>query len=383
MTSPTGHPPEPAPWHILEVTAVPSVDHPDAWTYHGMAAVERALEIANLGYDDLARPVQQIVSGMLHQEYTDKRRFVAVLDRPDGSAPTAGDVVGFAFAAMTREHNTHTADLYVGVHPDHRRRGIGTALADRVEQAAADAGRTTFFGWSLSPREAAEDEDALVPATGVGRLPADAAGVRFAFGRGYTLEQVERMSRLDLPADPDRLAAFEAEARATAGDDYRVHTWEGVPEEWHEGYARLMTKMSTDVPQGELDFGEETWDAERVRVYLAERAASGQRLLTSLVEHVPSGEAAGGTSFLLQDGKPAYVFQEETIVLRSHRGHRLGMLVKAVNLRELAARYPQTERVHTFNAEENAHMLGINVALGFRPSGAEAALQKRLPTPPK
>jgi hypothetical protein len=54
-----------------------------------------------------------------------------------------------------------------------------------------------------------------------------------------------------------------------------------------------------------------------------------------------------------------------------------------VNLRELAARYPQTERVHTFNAEENAHMLGINVALGFRPSGAEATLQKRLPTPPK
>lgn len=378
MTSSTGRPPEPTPWHVLEVPAVPSAEHPDAWPYHGMSAVERAAETANLGHDDLARPVEQLVSGMLHQEYTRKRRFVAVLDRPDGGAPTADDVVGFGLLALPLTENTHTADVYVGVHPDHRRRGIGTALADRAEQVGTDAGRTTLFSWSLSPREAAADEDALVPATGAGRLPTDVAGVRFALGRGYGVEQVERMSRLDLPVDPGKLAAFEAEARAKAGDDYRTHTWEGIPEEWYAAYGQLMTRMSTDVPQGALDFGEETWDAERVRVYLAERAASGQRLLTTLVEHVPSGEVAGGTSFLLQDGKPAFVFQEETIALRSHRGHRLGMLVKAVNLRELAARYPQTERVHTFNAEENAHMLGINVALGFRPSGAEAALQKRL-----
>lgn len=377
MTSQTGSTSS-APWRILELAPVPSVDHPDAWAYHGMAAVDRAVETANLGHDDLARPVRQIVSGMLHQEYTRKQRFVAVLDRPDGTAPTADDVVGCAFLAMTLKENTHTADIYVGVHPDHQRQGIGTALAARAEEVAADAGRTTFFGWSLAPREAADDEEALVPATGAGRIPADTPGVRFALRRGYTIEQVERMSRLDLPVDPDRLAAFEAEARAKAGDDYRTHTWEDLPEEWYEGYAQLMTRMSTDVPQGALDFGEEAWDAERVRAFLQDRADSGHRLLTTLVEHVPSGEIVAGTSFMLQDGKPAFVFQEETIVLEAHRGHRLGMLVKAVNLRELAARYPQTERVHTFNAEENAHMLAINVALGFRPSGAQAEMQKLL-----
>ncbi|WP_423462916.1 GNAT family N-acetyltransferase [Promicromonospora sp. MS192] len=378
MTTPAGHAPEQTPWHVTEVPPVPSAEHPDAWPYHGMTAVEQALEIANVGHDDLARTAQQTVSGMLHQEYADKRRVVAVRDLPGGATPTAEDVIGFGFLSMPREHNTHTADIYVGVHPDHRRQGIGTALTERLEQVAAEAGRTTFFGWSLSPREAAGGEDAVLPATGAGRLPADTAGIRFAIGRGYTVEQVERMSRLDLPVDPAALATFEADARAAAGADYRTHTWEGIPEEWHAGYAQLMTRMSTDVPQGALDFGEETWDAERVRVYLQDRADSGQRLLTTLVEHVPTGEVAGGTSFLLQDGKPAFVFQEETIVLGTHRGHRLGMLVKAVNLRELTARYPQTERIHTFNAEENAHMLAINVALGFRPSGAEAALQKLL-----
>ncbi|MFC6509053.1 GNAT family N-acetyltransferase [Promicromonospora citrea] len=371
MSSPT------APWHVVEVPPVPAPDHPDAWTYHGIAAVDRAVETASLGYDDLARPVEQLVSGMLHQEYADKRRFAAVLERADGGAPTADDVIGYGFLSMPRDQNTHSADVYVGVHPDHRRRGVGTALAEAAERVAAETGRTTFFGWSLSPREAADDEDALVPATGAGRIPASAAGVLFARGRGYELEQVERMSRLDLPVDAAGLAAHEAGARAAAGDDYRVHTWDPLPEEWYEGYALLMTRMSTDVPQGGLDFGEETWDAARVQAYLQDRADSGQRLLTTLAVHVPTGEVVGGTSFLLQEGRPAYAFQEETIVLGTHRGHRLGMLVKAVNLRELAERYPLTERVHTFNAEENDHMLAINVALGFRPSGAEAALQKR------
>lgn len=378
MTSPTGHAAQPPSWRILEVPAVPSVEHPDAWAHLGTAAVDEAVETAARGFDDLASPARQVVSALLHQEYAEKRRLVAVLDRADGAAPGAGDVAGFGFVTMPREHNTHTAELYVAVHPDHRHRGIGADLADRLEQIAADAGRTTLFAWSGAPREAGQDEEALTPATGVGRIPAGSTGVRFALARGYTIEQVERMSRLDLPVDPDALATFEADARAAAGTDYRTHTWEGIPQEWHAGYAQLMTRMSTDVPQGELDFGEETWDADRVRVYLRSRADSGQRLLTTLVEHVPSGEIAGGTSFLLLDDKPAFVFQEETIVLRSHRGHRLGMLVKAVNLRELTSRYPRTERIHTFNAEENAHMLGINVALGFRPSGVEAALQKRV-----
>ena len=41
------------------------------------------------------------------------------------------------------------------------------------------------------------------------------------------------------------------------------------------------------------------------------------------------------------------------------------MLVKIRNLRRLLADYPAVERVITFNAAENEHMLAINIALGF------------------
>ena len=48
------------------------------------------------------------------------------------------------------------------------------------------------------------------------------------------------------------------------------------------------------------------------------------------------------------------------------------MLVKIRNLRRLLAKYPAVQRVTTFNAAENSHMLAINIALGFRPSATTA-----------
>ena len=52
------------------------------------------------------------------------------------------------------------------------------------------------------------------------------------------------------------------------------------------------------------------------------------------------------------------------------------MLVKIRNLRRLLAEYPAVERVITFNAAENDHMLAINVALGFRPAGYDGEWQR-------
>lgn len=59
-----------------------------------------------------------------------------------------------------------------------------------------------------------------------------------------------------------------------------------------------------------------------------------------------------------------------------HRGHRLGMLVKVANLRQVVAREPQRTRVMTWNAEENRPMLAVNEAIGFRAVGYEAGWQR-------
>jgi RimJ/RimL family protein N-acetyltransferase len=53
------------------------------------------------------------------------------------------------------------------------------------------------------------------------------------------------------------------------------------------------------------------------------------------------------------------------MVTRPHRGHRLGLLVKTAMLQWLAEAEPQLERIITWNAVANEHMIGINEALGY------------------
>lgn len=53
------------------------------------------------------------------------------------------------------------------------------------------------------------------------------------------------------------------------------------------------------------------------------------------------------------------------MVLREHRGHRLGLLLKLTNLLWLREREPHLERIITWNATSNGPMLAINEAMGF------------------
>lgn len=368
-------------WRVVEAPHPASLDDPEAWAYHGIAAVSAAHQRDLLGHADLAATAQEILVGMDNQQYSTERRFVAVLDRAPGEAPGPGgaDVVGHARVGMPQAGNRHLGDILVVVDPRHRGQGIGSALLARAEEVVATAGRTQVIGESMFAAEAPEGMDALTPSNGSGRVPADLATTRFATRHGFSLAQVNRVSVLELPVDAARLARFTDESRAAAGPDYRLHTWQDeIPEEWLDGFAMLETRMTTDAPNGDLDLDEDVWDADRVRTLGEMHKRNRHGYLITAVEHVPTGELAGHTMFLYRIEDRPYAFQWDTIVLRAHRGHRLGMLLKAVNLAELARVRPKTERIHTFNAEENEHMLAINVALGFRPSGGAAAYQRSL-----
>jgi hypothetical protein len=58
-----------------------------------------------------------------------------------------------------------------------------------------------------------------------------------------------------------------------------------------------------------------------------------------------------------------------TAVARAHRGHRLGLLLKVAMLGLLAEREPQIERILTYNAEPNQHMIAASEAPGSRVRG--------------
>jgi GNAT superfamily N-acetyltransferase len=265
------------------------------------------------------------------------------------------------------------------VRPGHRCRGIGAALLGRVIEIARAEGRGLLLAEvDVAVEPDAGDPDALEAPTGNGRVAASTPGVAFALAAGFDFVLVARKSLLPLPADDDVVGPLEAAARAAAGPDYRLHTWrDDLPERWHAAYADLEHQLTVDEPNPGLDIEPERWDAARLRRTLDQLARRRQGFVITGAEHVPTGRLVAMTAILHGLDTPEYSEQETTVVMPEHRGRRLGMLVKAVNLRAHDAAWPEARRLWTWNNEDNPHMLAINVAMGFRPAGGAALLQAR------
>lgn len=365
---------------IVPLTMPAALAARDAWALHGAVRVAVTVEHETWGYDDLAYPAEMLL--ILHRDDTHDRRvaLLAVTD-PLPAVPGPDDVVGVAHLHLPLDGNTHLAHLSVVVHQARRREGIATALVEAAETLVADLGRTVIILDSAHAGEpTADDPLALVPPTGSGRIRADHPAARFALQRGYAFEQAERYSVLHVPElDPNLVDDLSRDAVRSAGPDYRVVTWtDRCPDQWVDDWARLATSMTTAVPLGDLDYDEEPWDAQRIRDDERTYADSGRGYVAAAAEHVPTGRLVAYTEISYPHVAPEIAYQDDTLVIPEHRGHRLGMLVKTANLRELARVRPATQRIHTWNAEENAHMLAINVALGFRPTGVLALWQRRL-----
>ncbi len=119
-----------------------------------------------------------------------------------------------------------------------------------------------------------------------------------------------------------------------------------------------------EAPIGDLDYEPERWDVARLREEEERARLQGRTLFTSAAL-APDGRLAGHTQLAFSRHRPHRASQWDTLVVRAHRGHRLGLALKVANLRALAAAQPQVERVDTWNAEQNGPMISVNEALGF------------------
>jgi GNAT superfamily N-acetyltransferase len=340
---------------------------PDFKAFH---ALRIAHELVLWGNLDHSATLAESLMFWQGNEYEERQVFLAHLD---------GVVVGTGSLTLPLSENTTTAGVDVVVDAAFRRRGIGTRILEVLEKAAVERNRTSLDGYCGEPIGPVLAGEALLAAkSGTGGVPLNAASTRFALRHGYSLEQVETSSTLGLPVDHGHLVELEVEAMRRA-TEYDVIGWnDECPEELVDGFARLKSLMSTEVPLAGLGWEGEEWDAARVRREESTWRASGVDSVVAAAQHHSSRELAAYTVLTHREALPAVVNQEDTLVAPGHRGHGLGMLVKIANLRRAEMLWPDATCVMTWNANENRHMLAINIALGFKPSGFEGEWQKRL-----
>ena len=303
----------------------------DGVAYHGLITAMETVDHPDDPPTELAE-----IAGRLRLRRDDRRVLRWVVH--DGDA-----MIGHVVLVLPDIDNQHLAMSNVLVRPDHRRRGLGTALLRAAVAAAAADGRSTFL------------------------VEADDGSPGEAFCRAHGLREVSR-ARLSLL----RLAAVDwAEVGALAAaphTGYRLVRWtDRCPDELVERYAVAKTAMN-DAPVDGADIADEVFTAGVIRQNEAGHREMGFTHWVTVAVHEQTGAVAGLTELVL--ASPPRAFQEDTAVVPAHRGSGLGLWVKADMLCRLRAERPEVTEVMTGNAASNEHMLRINTRLGFRPHRA-------------
>jgi GNAT superfamily N-acetyltransferase len=254
-----------------------------------------------------------------------------------------GETVGWYRIELPDLENRHRASGGPTVRPASRRRGAGTALLRHEVERARANGRTVLRGGAL-----------------VG-----SAGDAFARRAGAEPSLVDARRMQDLRKIPPGLVASLRETAAGTAAGYSLESWTGpTPEEHLDRVAAGFNAMN-DAPHSP-DREDDIWDARRVR----ERADAALRegclrgySIAAIAES--TGEMAGLTQVFVDPEYPEWGHQGLTAVTRPHRGHRLGLLIKAAMLEWLATEEPKLERIATDNAATNKYMIAVNETLGY------------------
>lgn len=265
-----------------------------------------------------------------------------------------GVPLGSAFLRLfTKEGQEHLAEIEIAVHPGERRQGVGGLLLDAAVAAARSEGRRSL----------------------VAQAGDDSPGDRFLAARGFRRVLALTYARLPLP-DVDLARISEIVQRPHPG--YELTQWDGaVPPLLARTFADSRRAMD-DMPMEETDYGTVVWDVERVLSAAEVIAKRGELLHTVAAVDRSDGSIAGFSELAVPGDGLGDGQHYGTGVLPEHRGHGLGLWMKAESIRQARLLHPELGGLLTDTADSNAPMLRINDALGYLPTHGAVEYQLNL-----
>ncbi|MGI8700906.1 MAG: GNAT family N-acetyltransferase [Nocardioidaceae bacterium] len=267
-----------------------------------------------------------------------------------------GRLAGHGSLEVSQWDNPQLAMVFCSVHPRSRGAGVGSLLLDAQVSAARELGRSSLLTFA----------------------PEDGYPTRFLTAHSFTTAQHTAQRRLHpQELDYSRIERLADDA-ARHADGYELVRLEGpAPDDMLPGLTSLFEAIN-DAPRDDLSTEPDTFPVERVRRYDTAMDKRRQHVYRLLARERRTGEWAGHTILCVDETRPGYAVQEDTSVLHTHRGHRLGMWLKASMLLWMHRLRPELAAIDTWNATTNTHMIAVNEALGCEVSALGVALQRTL-----
>jgi GNAT superfamily N-acetyltransferase len=242
-------------------------------------------------------------------------------------AEEAGVIVGWGEAEFDwAKEADDVGGLWAIVHPDHRRRGLGSALFERAAEHLSSHDARELRCWAV------------------------AESAPFLERRGFAPGRSDHLSALDPRfVDTSRLATLPDGVRIASLADLL----DRLPEV-HALYTEAAADMPADAPETNVSLDE--WLSETIGSPDLDRELS----VVVLVDDVPAA-----LSWVNADRVHDLADHDLTGTARAYRRRGLARLAKLEVVRRCAE--AGISRVMTENDSENVGMLAINDELGFAP----------------
>jgi GNAT superfamily N-acetyltransferase len=255
-----------------------------------------------------------------------------------------GHLVGAGLLSQMASDGAGRYRLQVDVHPDYRRRGIGSALYRDALDQVGGRGLSSLYAYVFDN-------------------PPD--GLAFARKNGFAVTRQAIHSRLDPATFDERPFVNHLSRNEADGIGFTTLADLGDTLENRRLLYELNKRCSADIPGRGPFFSFE----EYCRWRFESHAYTPSGVILAL-----DGDSWIGLSAATHHQHEGFVFNEMTGVVREYRRRGLAIALKLLVVR--FARSVGVEWVRTFNDAENKAMMGVNRRLGYRPFLISYSMEK-------